>query len=227
MLLAASAALTVAAGTLLAVGVARQEPAPPQAAPAAQSSSGVPPSPVGAPPAQGKAPAPGHEHDHGGAAGGTSTGQILPRSEPQRISVPALGIRSSLEGLGLDAQRAMQTPRDPNRAGWFTPGPTPGQKGPAVIAGHVTWNDKPAVFLKLGALKKGQRIEIARADGRTAVFTVERTARYPKKEFPTLEVYKNLDRAGLRLITCGGDYSTATRRYADNVVVYASLSSVA
>ncbi|NEE50394.1 class F sortase, partial [Streptomyces sp. SID8455] len=33
-----------------------------------------------------------------------------------------------------------------------------------------------------------------------------------------------LDHAGLRLITCGGDYSEDDSRYADNVVVYASLT---
>ncbi|NEE26831.1 class F sortase, partial [Streptomyces sp. SID7982] len=55
-------------------------------------------------------------------------------------------------------------------------------------------------------------------------FTVDRTAVYPKDEFPTVEVYRNLDHAGLRLITCGGEYSASDSRYADNVVVYATLT---
>ncbi|MFE6029200.1 class F sortase [Streptomyces niveus] len=38
------------------------------------------------------------------------------------------------------------------------------------------------------------------------------------------EVHRNLDHAGLRLITCGGDFSEADRRYADSVVVYATLT---
>ncbi|EST26495.1 class F sortase [Streptomyces niveus] len=49
-------------------------------------------------------------------------------------------------------------------------------------------------------------------------------ATYPKDDFPTVEVYRNLDHAGLRLITCGGDFSEADLRYADNVVVYATLT---
>ncbi|CAM5413956.1 hypothetical protein GCM10010329_77420 [Streptomyces spiroverticillatus] len=210
-LLAASAALTVAAGTILVVGVARQEPGPPQAAPATSTTAG-------------SAPPSGHSHHPSTTPSANDT--VLPPSPPKLLSIPALAVRSTLERLGLDARRAMQTPRDPDKAGWFTPGPSPGEKGPAVIAGHVTWNDEPAVFLRLGALKKDQRIEITRADGRTAVFAVERTARYPKDKFPTVEVYKNLDHAGLRLITCGGDYSRTTHRYSDNVVVYASLIAV-
>lgn len=93
-----------------------------------------------------------------------------------------------------------------------------------MIAGHVTWNGAPGVFFGLGKLGPGDRISVRRADGRTADFTVERTALYPKDRFPTVEVYRNLDHAGLRLITCGGDYSKEDSHYADNVVVYATLT---
>ena len=33
--------------------------------------------------------------------------------------------------------------------------PSPGALGPAVIAGHVTWNGAPKVFYRLGALQRG------------------------------------------------------------------------
>ena len=118
----------------------------------------------------------------------------------------------------------METPKDPAKAGWYRPGTTPGAIGPSVIAGHVTWDRVPAVFFKLTELDPGDRIDVRRADGTTAVFTVDRTATYPKDDFPTVEVYRNLDHAGLRLITCGGDFSEKDSRYADNVVVYASLT---
>ena len=41
--------------------------------------------------------------------------------------------------------------------------------------------------------------------------------------FPTERVYGDIDHAGLRLITCGGEFDRAVRSYRDNVVVYASL----
>ncbi|WP_443035503.1 sortase domain-containing protein [Streptomyces sp. BE230] len=62
-----------------------------------------------------------------------------------------------------------------------------------------------------------------RADGRTAEFTVDRTAVYPKDRIPTIEVYRDLGHAGLRLITCGGDYSKKDGCYTENVVVHAAL----
>jgi LPXTG-site transpeptidase (sortase) family protein len=71
-----------------------------------------------------------------------------------------------------------------------------------VIAGHVTWNDADAVFKKLKTVKAVDTVEVEREDGRTATFTVERVEEYEKAEFPTLEVYENIDQAGLRLVTC-------------------------
>lgn len=150
----------------------------------------------------------------------------LGRSVPVSVAVPSLEITSSLEKLGRDRTGAMETPKNTDLAGWYAPGPSPGEQGPAVIAGHVTWNGEPSVFHRLGELRSGDALHVTRTDGTTVMFTVDRVEQYPKNEFPTVEVYRNLDHAGLRLITCGGDYSTQDRRYTDNVVVYASLSRV-
>lgn len=143
---------------------------------------------------------------------------------PQRISVPSLNISSTLESLGRKKDGTMETPADPDKAGWYTPGPAPGDKGPAVIAGHVTWNGKPSVFHRLSSLKAGDAIEVARTDGKTSKFTVSRVAQYPKNKFPTIEVYKNTSHAALRLITCGGQYDASQSYYPDNVVVFAKLA---
>ncbi|MEU9360546.1 class F sortase [Streptomyces sp. NPDC048301] len=207
-LTAALAALLLVGGLLLAVGTMRQEPAPPPA-----SEKGPPAS---------EAASPGQRRP--AAREDTPETAVLPASRPVSISIPSLRLSSPLERLGLGEGRAMETPKDPDRAGWFQPGPAPGSLGPAVIAGHVTWNGAPAVFFRLTELDPGDLIGVRRADGSTAEFTVERTAVYPKDEFPTVEVYRNLDHAGLRLITCGGDYSKADSHYADNVVVYATLT---
>ena len=46
---------------------------------------------------------------------------------------------------------------------------------------------------------------------------------YPKDEFPTSEVYGDLDHPGLRLITCGGSFDRETRNYDDNIIAFADL----
>jgi hypothetical protein len=118
----------------------------------------------------------------------------------------------------------MEVPGDPARAGWYTLGPTPGALGPAVIAGHVTWNRLPAVFFDLATLRPGDLVRVERADHRAAVFTITRVEQYQKAEFPTRQVFGAIDYAGLRLITCAGDFDSSARRYTDNVVVFARLT---
>jgi LPXTG-site transpeptidase (sortase) family protein len=155
-----------------------------------------------------------------------TTGLVLPESDPVSVSIPRIRVESTLVHLGLDRDGAMEVPRDPAKAGWYSRGAAPGALGPAVIAGHVTWNGSPAVFQRLGALRRGDQVTVTRKDRKIAVFRVDRVARFSKSEFPTQDVYGLIDHAGLRLITCGGSYDAARHRYPDNVVVFARLKAV-
>jgi hypothetical protein len=152
-------------------------------------------------------------------------GPVLAESDPAEISIPRLGVRSRLVDLGVDATGAMDVPQDAALAGWYTLGPTPGALGPAVIAGHVDMNGKPAVFYRLGTMRVGDRVTVSRADGRTAVFAVTGVAKYAKSAFPTAAVFGAIDYAGLRLITCGGVFDQSIHHYKDNIVVFTKLVS--
>ena len=153
-----------------------------------------------------------------------TTGPVLPKSDPVSVSIPRIGVRSKLDRLGLDGGE-MEVP-GPWGVGWFTGGATPGALGPAVIAGHVTWDGAPVVFYRLETMRAGDRVSVTRKDGRTAVFRVTRVAQFAKSRFPTEAVYGPIDHAGLRLITCGGTYDAARNHYLDNVIVFARLDSV-
>jgi hypothetical protein len=151
----------------------------------------------------------------------------LPRSEPVRITIPALGLTTEVMALGLADDGAMEVPPGAYPAGWFDRSPTPGELGPAVLAGHVDWDGEAGVFSELHTLAAGDQVLIDRADGSTVTFLVDRVAEYAKDEFPTGSVYGDIDEAGLRLITCGGDFDADEDSYRDNVVVYARLSAPA
>jgi sortase (surface protein transpeptidase) len=154
------------------------------------------------------------------------TGLRLPESDPVAVSIPSIGVRSTLVELGLKKDGSMEVPDDPAEAGWFNGGPTPGALGPAVIAGHVSWNGTPGVFQRLGTLSPGDRVAVARKDGKTALFTVSGVEQFPQSRFPEEAVYGPINHAGLRLITCGGTYDTASKSYRDNIVVFAKLEAV-
>ncbi len=150
-------------------------------------------------------------------------GPVLPAAEPLSVSIPRLHVGSRLVRLGMDDRGAMQVPVDPATAGWYRLGPTPGELGPAVIIGHVTWNQAPGVFFRLAELRDGDLVEVTRKDDLLAVFEVTHVARYEKSKFPTRAVFGGVDHAGLRLITCGGAYDSSAHRYRDNIVAFATL----
>jgi hypothetical protein len=64
----------------------------------------------------------------------------LPASKPARVEIPALGVAQRTIELELAADGTMEVPVGPEPVGWFAESPTPGEIGPAVLAGHVTWN---------------------------------------------------------------------------------------
>jgi sortase (surface protein transpeptidase) len=148
----------------------------------------------------------------------------LERSLPTELSIPAIGVEAKFaDPLGLNADGTIEVPKSYEEVGWYQYGPTPGERGPAVILGHVDSYQGPAVFFSLGQLKEGDEILIERTDGKTATFTVERLERHTQHSFPTKEVYGDIDHAGLRIITCTGVYSHATLRYSHNLIVFARL----
>jgi hypothetical protein len=152
----------------------------------------------------------------------------LPAAEPAALHIEAIGATSTLIPLGLNADDTVEVPPigDPMQAGWYRYGPTPGERGPAVVLGHVNGNGEDGIFADLDELTTGDQIIVTRDDGRTAVFTVTRTARVPKTAFPTESVYGDTEGAELRLITCGGTFDESRDSYRDNIIVYAVLAEI-
>jgi sortase (surface protein transpeptidase) len=226
---AATVVLVLVAGVVITLGLRHQGPPQPAAAAAA------PATPAPATPA----PGPTRSGTGAGAAAPTTPrtptakapvapvdlGPIMRGSAPVRLDIPSIGVHTStFVDLGRAADGSIEVPTDFAAAGFYTPGPTPGQLGPAVIAGHVDSHQGPAVFYRLGDLRAGARISVGRKDGSTATFVVDKVASYPKASFPTSEVYGNTtSRAELRLITCGGSFDDRSGHYVDNVVAFAHL----
>lgn len=171
------------------------------------------------------APAPGSALEAFGSAplpeGAPEAVEQAQVAEPTAVRVPSLGITSALVDLGVATDGTVEVPSDYDVAGWFTEGPRPGERGPAVILGHVDSRSGPAVFAQVDQMQPGDVIEVDRADGSTVRFRVDRLEQVPKDEFPSAAVYGPVPEPALRLITCGGEFDAAAGHYRDNVVVYA------
>jgi len=154
-------------------------------------------------------------------------GDWLDRSEPTRVDIAAVDVHAPLTALGLDYRGNFEVPAmwRPQEAGWFEPGPTPGEFGPTVLMGHVdTERSGPAVFFAIKQLDEGDRIEVTREDGIVVTYKVTEIESYPKKRLPYEEVFGVEPEPALRLITCGGEFDRRAGDYTENVVVFAEYT---
>ena len=146
-------------------------------------------------------------------------------SPPVALQVPDLRIDTSLQGLRVLPSGTLDVPADVRRAGWWADGPAPGDLGPAVLTGHLDGPAGAGIFARLSTLDEGDVVDVRRADGTTARFTVREVVTYAKRDFPTARVYAGDGTAQLRLITCGGDADARSGRYRSNTVVFADLTA--
>lgn len=154
-------------------------------------------------------------------------GAVLPPSPPTSISIPAIGVESVVNQVGLAPDGTLEVPQPGplyDQAAWYRGSAAPGFRGPSVILGHVdSAAEGPSVFYDLGRMEAGQEIVVKRADGIAATFRVDEVTSFPKDRFPSRSVYGTADRAELRLITCSGTFDDAAGSYTDNTVVFAHL----
>ncbi|WP_307135939.1 class F sortase [Streptomyces aurantiacus] len=152
-------------------------------------------------------------------------GHALGRSVPVALRIPAIEVDTPVMRLGLASDGSVQVPpiEADDRAGWYQHSPTPGQVGPSVILGHVTVGDYgDGVFRHLSRLRRGEEIVARLENGKDARFTVSDVRTVAQAEFPTDDVYGDVGRPELRLITCGGPRSGDG--YRDSVIVFAELN---
>ncbi|MEU3843458.1 class F sortase [Streptomyces sp. NPDC028635] len=141
---------------------------------------------------------------------------------PVRLLVPAIDVDTPVIELGLADDGTVEVPpvTAHDRAGWYRHSPVPGRTGPAVLLGHVTvgrYGD--GVFRHLSRLRRGDRVTARLTDGTRPAFTVTAVRTVSKSRFPTADVYGDVGRPVLRLITCGG--RRTDDGYPDNVIVFA------
>jgi hypothetical protein len=143
--------------------------------------------------------------------------------DPVRLDIPRIGVSTGLQRLGQAPDGTVEVPGDWDVAGWYAPGPRPGDPGSAVMLGHVDSKSGPAVFFRLRQLRRGDRIEVTRDDRSRVRFVVARIDQYDKRRFPTDDVYYPTLTPTLRLVTCGGTFDRSSGHYRANIIVFATL----
>jgi sortase A len=145
--------------------------------------------------------------------------------DPQRLSIPGLGIDAKVQQVGLNTKGNMGTPNNFTDVAWYKLGPRPGEIGSAVIDGHVDNGlALSGVFKHLEDIKIGDDVYVTREDGKKLHFRVVDKATYPYADTSANEtVFANKDGSRLNLVTCTGDWVATQKTYTDRLVVFTKL----
>lgn len=170
------------------------------------------------------------------------------QSAPATITIPAIHVDAPLVPLGLDKNGAVQVSdlNHVDQASWYcqdykddngTPtcaggGVIPGNVGPAATYGHIDGHKRDGVYRHIMELNVGDPINIRRADGSTLTFKVYKVRQIPKADFvdpakrtaAAAQVYGDVNRPEIRLITCTGTFVGGQIGYQDQGVVFAALA---
>jgi sortase (surface protein transpeptidase) len=143
---------------------------------------------------------------------------------PQTIRIPKINLVANIEQVGLDAQGRMDVPKDSDNTGWYKLGYKPGEKGNAVLDGHLDKETgEPAVFWDITKLEPGDKIFVTDSQGKEYIFTYIKMNKYPYNDFPIREVFGESSKPMLNLITCQGDWDSVNRNYSHRIVITAEI----
>jgi sortase (surface protein transpeptidase) len=143
---------------------------------------------------------------------------------PYRIRIPALGIDTVVESVGVTATGLMDVPGNLWNAAWLDTGVKPGALGQAVIDGHLDSVRGSAVFADLHLLKPSDPIYVSDAAGHELTFRVTALQVEPRDGFNTLKVFGPARGRFLNLITCAGHFDPTRRSYDHRLVVFTQLA---
>jgi LPXTG-site transpeptidase (sortase) family protein len=126
-----------------------------------------------------------------------------------------------MQYVGITKSGKMATPNNFSDVGWFQYGTLPGDKGSAIIAGHVDNGLAfPAVFADLGNASVGDDVYVDTVGGSTLHFKVVNIKNYDA-EAKTEDIFNQNDGKYIKLITCAGTWSIVHRTHDQRVVVTA------
>jgi sortase (surface protein transpeptidase) len=150
----------------------------------------------------------------------------VPMERPTRLIISAIHLDVAVEMVGLKADGDLDTPQEYplDDVGWYEMGPVPGERGSAVIDGHLDRpGGSPAVFGYLSRLQIGDDVIIMTSWGRTLHFRVTHVQAYQPQAAPSQAIFGDMSGNYLNLITCAGDWIPSEHQTTQRLVVYTSL----
>lgn len=155
----------------------------------------------------------------------TSTALLVTR-KLVRLIIPAIGVNAPIESVGVVAGGYLGVPTQNqwDGVGWYKAGPYPGDRGSAVIDGHLDRpGGLPAVFWNLHNLRMGDVVMVSDSTGKVLRFRVFDRESYSPQNAPINKIFNDTSGPYLNLITCAGQWIPSQHQTALRLVVYTVL----
>lgn len=151
-----------------------------------------------------------------------TTVTTVSNSLPLRLIIPTINVDANIQSLGINQAGEMEIPTNITDVGWFKFGSKPGEKGSAVIAGHLNGqNNQLGVFANLDKLEVGDKIIVTDTQNISTTFIV-----YEKRLYDSGyadDVFNQSDSPHLNLITCDGLWDQNKNNYTQRLVIFADI----
>lgn len=145
---------------------------------------------------------------------------------PKYLRIPEININANIQYVGVARSGNMAVPTNYTDVGWYKYGTLPGEKGSAVMAGHVDNSlGMDGVFKHLDELEPGDDVYVERGDGTKLHYKVVRKDIYPYNAGPVAEIFSRDDDEWLNLITCTGEWVPEARTNSLRLVIFTKLVS--
>lgn len=144
---------------------------------------------------------------------------------PMRLIIPELNVVAGFQYNGLAADGTMEIPDNIIDVGWYTGSPRPGERGNAIITGHVAQIrksvvTKQGVFYNLSQLRQGDKLYVINDKGESVTFVVRESRLYDPAADAT-DVFTSSDNgAHLNIITCEGAWNQDQLSYSQRLVIF-------
>ena len=152
----------------------------------------------------------------------TINSYIVSPDLPKRISIQSIGIKARVLRMGTDANNKIQSPRSSYDTGWYEGSNKPDENGAVFINGHVSGPTKAGIFYNLKKLNNGDIINIEKGDGTVISYKVvnKETVDVNNVDMQKALRSADVDKQGLNLMTCSGDYSAKDKTFNERLIVY-------
>jgi sortase (surface protein transpeptidase) len=170
-----------------------------------------------------------------GASPSASASSTYSADDVDQLVIDKIGVRAKVEEVGVDSTGRMDIPRVPTDVALYAPGAepkmvpgvAPGNRGDAVVDGHLNWTGLPhGPFWDLNKLVVGDLIKILYKNGKEVDFKVTHSQTVSYKTDPSkLGMFTTTGSPRLTLVTCTGDFDFRGNVYAERLVVDAALVS--